>query len=90
MDFGDMMDVNGTGNFVFSTELGNITQIVISFSDMGAWMEANAGWPSELYTHEAGTFTWSGTPASSVTLSGDGGSAIFGITSIVFTIQPNN
>ena len=90
MDFGSIMGVNGTGNFVFSTELGNITQIVISFSEMGAWMEANAGWPSELYTYEAGTFIWSGTPASSVTLSGDGGSVIFGITSIVFTIQPNN
>ena len=90
IDFGDIMSVNGTGNFVFSTELGNITQIVISFSDMGSWMEANAGWPSWFNSYEAGTFTWSGTPASSVTLSGDGGSVIFGITSIVFTIQPNN
>ena len=90
MTFGSMMDVNGTGNFVFSTELGNITQIVISFSDGGDWTGANAGWPSELYTYGAGTFTWSGTPASSVTLSSDGASNINGITSIVFTIQPNN
>ena len=90
MNFGPYMAVNGTGNFVFSTELGNITQIVISFSEFADWMEANAGWPSELYTYQAGTFTWSGTPASSVTLSGDGGSNIYGITSIVFTIQPGN
>ena len=90
MTFGSMMDVNGTGNFVFSTELGNITQIVISFSEMGNWMEANAGWPSWFTSYGAGTFTWSGTPASSVTLSSDGASNINGITSIVFTIQPNN
>ena len=90
MYFGPLMSVNGTGNFVFSTELGNITQIVISFSESGDWTGANAGWPSELYTYGAGTFTWSGTPASSVTLSGEGGNAIYGITSIVFTIQPNN
>ena len=88
MAFGPYLSVMGTGNYVFSTELGNITQIVISFSESGDWSGANAGWPSELYTYEAGTFTWSGTPASSVTRSSDGGSNINGITSIVFTIEP--
>ena len=79
---------SGGGYLTFTSSVGNITRIDINHWDTGGWSNANAGWPSPYYeTFEGGTFTWSGTPAASVTLTGDAPRYIWGITSIEFTIE---
>ena len=87
MQFADPINVNGSGYFTFTTSAGNISKIEITHTYEGTWNNANAGWPQEYNAFDGGTFTWSGTPAQSVTLSGDGGASLFGVTSIVFTIE---
>ena len=79
---------SGGGYLTFTSSVGNIARIDIEHWDTGGWSNANAGWPGPYYeTFEGGTFTWSGTPAASVTLTGDAPRYIWGITSIVFTIE---
>ena len=75
------IDVAGTGYFTFASSIGNIKNIVIT-ADSIDWWHANTGW-----SKSSSTFIWSGTPSETVTLSGDGGSNISGISSIVFTIE---
>ena len=76
------LDVNGTGYFTFTSSIGNIKKIVITANSRLYWANANSGW-----SISGSTFVWSGTPADSVKLSGNGGSNIMGISSIVFTIE---
>ena len=79
---------SGGGYITFESSVGNITRIDINHWDTGRWSNANEGWPSPYYQEfDGGTFTWSGTPAASVTLTGDAPRYIWGITSIVFTIE---
>ena len=88
MDFGEEISTHGSGYFTFSSSEGKISKIVITHTGRSNWRNANTGWPSSRYrTYEGGTFTWSGTPAESVTLSGDGGSNLNEVTSIEFTIE---
>ena len=75
------MDVNGTGFFTFASSIGNIKKIVITAQNI-SWYDANAGW-----SKDGSTFVWSGTPSETVTLTGEGGSNIGYISSIVFTIE---
>ena len=52
MDFGEFIDKLGSGYFTFSTSTGKISKIVITHTDMGSWMGANAGWPQHYYCYE--------------------------------------
>ena len=69
----------------FSSTAGNISKIEIYCSDVTNMPEGQ-GW-----SYDGTKMTWEGTPASSVTLSGNSGSDvdinINGISQIVFTIQ---
>ena len=85
--FGDYINMHGSGYFTFSSSEGKISKIVITHTQFGSWMGANAGWPQFYDANEGGTFTWSGAPAESVTLSSDGHGSIHGVTSIEFTIE---
>lgn len=71
----------GTGTFVFSSSVGNIKGVVITARNVHY---LNNDWSSDRTT-----LTWSGTPASSVTLSGNQFD-IQSISSIVFTIEGAN
>ena len=66
----------------FSTTLGNFTSIVVTTNFCDA---SGTGWSSA----HGSTQTWSDTPASSVSFSGNFMGSGKGIT-IVCTIQPNN
>ena len=66
----------------FSTTLGNFTSIVVTTFYCNA---SGTGWSGE-YDQQ----TWSGTPASSVSFSGNFMGMGMGETTIVCTIQPNN
>lgn len=70
--------------FTFTSSVGNIKKIEINYTgDVNGYEEEQPdGW-----SLVDGTFTWSGTPATSVTLSSFGYAGIEGITSIVFTLQ---
>ena len=79
---------SGGGYLTFTSSVGNIAQIDIYHSGAGEWRNANGDWISPYYENfEGGIFTWSGTPAASITLTGDAPRHIDGITSIEFTIE---
>ena len=79
---------SGGGYLTFTSSVGNIAQIDINHSGAGEWRNANGDWISPYYENfEGGTFTWSGTPAASITLTGDAPRHIENITSIEFTIE---
>ena len=77
--YGYRMISVGTATFVFSSTVGNIKGITINADNTGLY--TYDGW-----TRDSTTVTWSGTPASSVTLSGRPIN-ICDISSIVFTIE---
>ena len=78
----DPIDGNLKMGGSFSTTLGNFTSIVVTAS----WCHASGtGWSGDTES-----MTWSGTPASSVSFSGDFMGMGMGQTTIVCTIQPNN
>ena len=82
---GSKMSVGGSdGYFTFTSSVGNIKKIEINYTGdvYGYEEEPPVGW-----SLVDGTFTWSGTPATSVTLPSTGYSSIEGITSIVFTLE---
>ena len=77
----DFMDKNFMMGGTFTTTLGNFTKIEVTTGD---WYASGTGWSG---SGQSGT--WTGTPASSVSFSGD----IMGMggnTKFVFTIQPTN
>ena len=79
---------SGGGYLTFTSSVGNITQIDIKHSGEGEWRNANGDWISPYYENfEGGIFRWSGTPAASITLTGDAPRHIENITSIEFTIE---
>lgn len=79
---------SGGGYLTFTSSVGNIAQIDIKHSSAGEWRNANGDWISPYYINDnGGIFTWSGTPAASVTLTGDAPRYIYDITSIEFTIE---
>ena len=79
---------SGGGYLTFTSTVGNIAQIDIYHSGAGEWRNANGDWISPYYENfEGGIFTWSGTPAASITLTGDAPRHIDDITSIEFTIE---
>ena len=71
IDFGDK---NFMGGGTFTTTLGNFTKIEVTTE---LWMASGTGWSGS---------TWTGTPASSVSFSGD--FLGMGNTKFVFTIEP--
>ena len=83
-------EVTGAGTFTFTSSVGNIKRIDINH-DWGMWSGAGAGWPGSYEVYENGKFTWSGTPAASVTLNGsqdwEHECSIMNISSIVFTLE---
>ena len=85
--------IPGDGTYTFTSSVGNIKQIDINHN-VGRWRESGAGWPGSYEAYDISTFTWSGTPAASVTLSGSGNDEndcmLNEISSIVFTIEPTN
>ena len=78
--YGNQMMSGGTATFVFSSTAGNIKEIVITAEHVDYF---NNVWS---IGSNRDTLTWSGTPASSVTLSSEPIS-IRDISSIVFTIE---
>ena len=78
--YGNRMMSGGTATFVFSSTAGNIKEIVITAERVDYF---NNVWS---IGSNMDTLTWSGTPASSVTLSSDP-IGIRDISSIVFTIE---
>lgn len=79
---------SGGGYLTFTSSVGNIAQIDINHSGAGEWSNANGDWISPYYENfEGGIFRWSGTPAASITLTGDAPRHIENITSIEFTIE---
>lgn len=78
---GSEMSVDN-GYFTFTSSVGKIKKIEINYTDDALWDEPSDGW-----SLVDGTFTWSGTPATSVTLSSSGYAGIVDITSIVFTLE---
>lgn len=81
------IDYNGK-NFqadgTFTTTLGNFTKIEVT---TGSWRASGTGW-SGINLGQSGT--WTGTPASSVSFSGDITGMGMGNTKFVFTIEPTN
>ena len=78
--YGKSMMSGGTATFVFSSTTGNIKEIVITAERVDYF---NSDWS---IGSSRDTLTWSGTPASSVTLSSEP-IMIRDISSIVFTIE---
>ena len=79
---------SGGGYLTFTSSVGNIAQIDINHSGAGEWRNANGDWISPYYVNfDGGMFRWSGTPAASITLTGDAPRYIYDITSIEFTIE---
>ena len=76
------MEGNLTSGGSFSTTLGNFTSIVVTTASCRA---SGTGWSGDMES-----MTWSGTPASSVSFSGDFMGYGEVQTTIVCTIQPNN
>ena len=83
-----------TGTYTFTSSVGNIKRIDINHKS-GNWREPGAGWPGSYnVSGDNNTFTWSGTPAASVTLSGSSNDvdqcSLYSVSSFVFTIEPTN
>ena len=81
IDF-DGKNFNGGGTF--TTTLGNFTKIEVTTY---SWRASGTGW-SGISLGQSGT--WTGTPASSVSFSGDITGIGYGNTKFVFTIEPTN
>ena len=81
IDFGEKNFMNGG---TFTTTLGNFTKIEVT---TGFWDASGTGWSGS-----GQSATWTGTPASSVSFSGDimGMGGMMGTTKFVFTIEPTN
>ena len=90
-DLGPKPEEGGTkvGTFTFSTSVGTIKRIDINHEN-GIWNGAGAGWPASYDVYGNSTFTWSGTPATSVTLDGSYDwmhmCSLYDVTSIVITL----
>lgn len=79
------------GSFTFTSSVGYIKRIDINHEN-GQWNGAGAGWPGSYDVYGSNnTFTWSGPPATSVTLNGlydyMHQCNLYDITSIVFTLE---
>lgn len=74
----DFREKNFMGGGTFTTTLGNFTKIEVT---TGSWYASGSGWSGG---------TWTGTPASSVSFSGDIMGMGKGKTKFVFTIEPTN
>lgn len=84
-------EVTGNGSFTFTSSAGKIKRIDINHEN-GRWNGAGDGWPGSYDVYgDNNTFTWSGTPATSVTLNGSQDfwheCTIYYIKSIVFTLE---
>ena len=92
-DLGPNPEEGGTfvGSFTFTSSAGKIKRIDINHEN-GRWNGAGAGWPAsyDVYS-DNNTFTWSGTPAASVTLNGSydwqHDCTLYYVKSIVFTLE---
>ena len=86
----DPMSFSTSGSFTFTSSVGKIKRIDINH-DNGRWWGAGDGWPASYDVYSNGTFTWSGTPATSVTLNGSyeamEGCTLYDVSSIVFTLE---
>ena len=80
--FIDFNDKNFMDGGTFSTTLGNFTKIVVTTGSCDA---SGTGWSGN---HSS--MTWAGTPASTVSFSGDFMGMGMGNTKLVFTIEPTN
>jgi len=80
--FIDCRDGNLMDGGSFSTTLGNFTKIVVTTADCHA---SGTGWSGS-----SSSMTWEGTPASTVSFSGDFMGMGMGQTTIVCTIVPKN
>ena len=80
--FIDTEDGNLMEGGTFSTTLGNFTKIVVTATSCGA---SGTGWSGG-----SSSKTWAGTPASTVSFSGDFMGMGMGNTTIVCTIVPKN
>ena len=78
----DSQDGNLMGGGTFSTTLGNFTKIVVTTDDCNA---SGTGWSGN-----SSSMTWAGTPASTVSFSGDFMGMSMTQTTIVCTIVPKN
>ena len=78
----DTSDGNLMGDGTFSTTLGNFTKIVVTTAHCAA---SGTGWSGN-----RSSMTWAGTPASTVSFSGDFMGMGMGNTKLVFTIEPTN
>ena len=80
----DFMEKNFFNDGTFTTTLGNFTKIEVT---TGMWQASGTGWSGS-----GQSATWTGTPASSVSFSGDifGMGGMMGNTTFVFTIVPTN
>ena len=78
----DPDDGNLMGGGTFSTTLGNFTKIVVTTDDCNA---SGTGWSGN-----SSSMTWAGTPASTVSFSGDFMGFGETQTTIVCTIVPKN
>ena len=89
----DPDQVYAVGTFTFTSSAGKIKRIDINH-DTGRWRESGAGWPGSYDVYDPSTFTWSGTPAASVTLNGSHKGfewcVLYDVSSIVFTLEPTN
>lgn len=84
--------ISTTGTYTFTSSVGNIKRIDINH-ESGRWWGSGAGWPDSYNVTHSSTFTWSGTPAASVTLYGSSNEedqCVLVVSSIVFTIEPTN
>ena len=80
--------ISTTGTYTFTSSVGKIKRIDINHNG-GKWWGSGAGWPGSYEVWAPSTFTWSGTPAASVTLNGSGNdmdNCTFDVSSIVFTL----
>ena len=86
----DPSSFSTTGTFTFTSSDGKIKRIDINNGN-GAWNGAGDGWPDSYEVFDPSTFTWSGTPATSVTLNGlydwEHQCSLYDVTSIVFTLE---
>ena len=87
MEFGSDIMANTQGYFTFESSVGNISKIEINQTGGGRWRSGGTGWNDDFADFSSTPFTWSGTPAASVTLTGKQGDRLTTISSIVFTIE---
>lgn len=89
----DPDQVYAVGTFTFTSSAGKIKRIDINHNG-GLWYGAGEGWPGSYQVYDNSTFTWSGTPAASVTLNGSHKGfefcVLYDVSSIVFTLEPTN